>query len=75
MSKRKLQREVANHKSNTIDFQEYVVQRKQVHLIPKTLSQEGYIDALLDESKMIVFATGPAGTGKTMLAMLAAIKS
>ena len=28
-----------------------------------------------DESKYIVFATGPAGTGKTMLAMLAGIKA
>jgi len=30
---------------------------------------------LLDPTKIVVFATGPAGTGKTMLAVLAAIKA
>jgi phosphate starvation-inducible PhoH-like protein len=30
---------------------------------------------LLDPSKLLVFAVGPAGTGKTMLAVLAAIKA
>jgi phosphate starvation-inducible PhoH-like protein len=49
--------------------------RKQVHLLPKTLNQETYINLLTDPDKLIVFATGPAGTGKTMLAMLAGIKA
>jgi phosphate starvation-inducible PhoH-like protein len=44
-------------------------------LLPKTLNQESYINLLTDPSKLIVFATGPAGTGKTMLAMLAGIKA
>jgi phosphate starvation-inducible PhoH-like protein len=43
--------------------------------LPKTLNQETYINLLTDPSKLIVFATGPAGTGKTMLAMLAGIKA
>lgn len=60
---------------NTISFNNYVQQRKTVHLIPKSLNQEEYISLLTDESKHIVFATGPAGTGKTMLAMLAGIKA
>lgn len=34
---------------------------------PKTLGQKKYIDAIKD--KMIVFGLGPAGTGKTYLAM------
>lgn len=38
---------------------------------PKTLGQKQYIDAIRD--KMIVFGTGPAGTGKTYLAMAMAI--
>lgn len=49
--------------------------KRQVHLLPKTLNQETYINLLTDPSKIIVFATGPAGTGKTMLAMLAGIKA
>ena len=38
---------------------------------PKTLGQKKYIDAIRD--KMIVFGLGPAGTGKTYLAMAMAI--
>ena len=38
---------------------------------PKTIGQKEYVDAIRD--KMIVFGTGPAGTGKTYLAMAMAI--
>ncbi len=38
---------------------------------PKTLGQKAYVDAI--RQKMIVFGTGPAGTGKTYLAMAMAI--
>lgn len=38
---------------------------------PKTLGQKKYVDAIRD--KMVVFGTGPAGTGKTYLAMAMAI--
>lgn len=38
---------------------------------PKTLGQKQYIDAI--RNKMIVFGLGPAGTGKTYLAMALAI--
>ncbi len=38
---------------------------------PKTLGQKKYIDAI--KEKMIVFGIGPAGTGKTYLAMAMAI--
>ena len=51
------------------------VKKTVVSLIPKTVNQEQYISQLLDDQKRIVFAVGPAGTGKTMLAMLAAIKA
>ena len=60
---------------NTVNFNTYVQQRKTVNLIPKSLNQEQYIQLLTDDSKYIVFATGPAGTGKTMLAMLAGIRA
>ena len=50
-------------------------QRKKVELIPKSRNQESYIDLLTDADKLIIFATGPAGTGKTMLAVMAAIKA
>lgn len=38
---------------------------------PKTVGQKKYVDAIRD--KMIVFGLGPAGTGKTYLAMAMAI--
>jgi phosphate starvation-inducible PhoH-like protein len=38
---------------------------------PKTLGQKKYVDAI--RNKMIVFGLGPAGTGKTYLAMAMAI--
>lgn len=53
----------------------YGNKKRQVHLLPKTLNQEAYINLLTDPAKIIIFATGPAGTGKTMLAMLAGIKA
>lgn len=40
---------------------------------PKTLGQKHYIDEIRD--KMIVFGIGPAGTGKTYLAMAMAIQA
>ena len=47
--------------------------RKRVQIYPKNLNQETYLLKLNDPSKMIIFAIGPAGTGKTMLAVQWAI--
>ena len=40
---------------------------------PKTMGQKKYVDMIMD--KMIVFGVGPAGTGKTYLAMAMAINA
>ena len=61
--------------NNVVSLSSYYTKKRQVHLLPKTLNQETYINLLTDSSKLIVFATGPAGTGKTMLAMMAGIKA
>jgi phosphate starvation-inducible PhoH-like protein len=50
-------------------------QQRPIVLLPKSLTQEKYIDQLTDPKRLIIFATGPAGTGKTMLAVLAALKA
>jgi phosphate starvation-inducible PhoH-like protein len=47
--------------------------KKNVVLIPKNVAQEKYVIALENQDINIVFAAGPAGTGKTMLATLAGI--
>lgn len=46
---------------------------KKVEMLPRNTAQEAYVEALLD--KRMVFAVGPAGTGKTLLAVLRAIKA
>lgn len=48
--------------------------KKKVELLPRNLRQEEYIDMLTNEDYSVVFATGPAGTGKTLLCTLYAIK-
>lgn len=56
--------------TNIVELKDYR-QSKKIVLLPKNLAQESYIDALEDANIHIVFAAGPAGTGKTMLATLA----
>ena len=43
------------------------------HITPKTINQKRYVDAIRDGT--ITFAIGPAGTGKTYLAMALAVAS
>ena len=61
--------------SNVINIdQKLHKKRRHVQVYPKNLSQENYLLKLNDPEKMIVFAIGPAGTGKTMLAVQWAIQ-
>ena len=66
------------HESKTIDLIQETYkhkQRKSIELLPQSVNQEKYILSLIDRDLDIVVVSGPAGTGKTYLAMLAAIKS
>jgi phosphate starvation-inducible PhoH-like protein len=78
-SKKHSEQTFYRNESKTIDFTQAQkgirVDKRPVQLIPKSLNQEKYIMALLDENTDIVVVGGPAGTGKTYLAMLAAIKA
>lgn len=58
---------------NIVNINTYA--NKRPTLTPKSLKQEEYIAMLADPAKMIIFAVGPAGTGKTMLAVLAGIQA
>ena len=58
-----------------VQIDSYQKQRRPIQLHPKSLNQETYIDLLENPQHLIVFASGPAGTGKTMLAVLAALKA
>jgi phosphate starvation-inducible PhoH-like protein len=48
--------------------------KKAVELLPRSIAQEDYCDALESPNKHIVFAMGPAGCGKTLLATIFALK-
>jgi predicted ribonuclease YlaK len=67
------------NESKTIDFSQAQQQqkkpRKPIDLVPQSINQEKYIIALTDPETDIVMVSGPAGTGKTYLAMLAAMKN
>jgi phosphate starvation-inducible PhoH-like protein len=62
---------------NTIQFNQAPKQNRlrQIDLVPRTRNQERLVMALQDADQHIVVTAGPAGTGKTYLAMLAAVKA
>jgi phosphate starvation-inducible protein PhoH and related proteins len=69
----KQQNSRANFNNNVVNINTF--QKKQtVTILPRNKNQESYILKLLDESKDIVFGIGPAGTGKTLLAVQVAVK-
>jgi len=65
------------NESKTIDFNQAQPKRatRPIELIPQSRNQEKYIIQLTDPETDIVMVSGPAGTGKTYLAMLAAIQA
>jgi len=75
MSRKNAKRSYKNNNSNVVNIESFIERKKQVVLLPRNLNQETYIQSLLNEQNVIVFATGPAGTGKTMLAVQAAIRA
>lgn len=52
----------------------YKPRTRTIELSPRNPNQARYIDLLYTEGKDIIFATGPAGTGKTFLPALYAIR-
>lgn len=78
MSKRALKEQKrTSHSENVIFFQEAQnhFKLKPISLIPRTLNQEKLVLALQDANQHVVVATGPAGTGKTYLAILRAVQA
>ena len=62
-----------NDHSNVISVNEHRQRKKHVTIVPRNIAQEDYCELLDNNKKNIVFAMGPAGTGKTLLGVLAAI--
>jgi phosphate starvation-inducible PhoH-like protein len=64
------------NQENTIKFdQAKPVKQRPIDIVPRTRNQEKLVLALQDVDQHIVVTAGPAGTGKTYLAMLAAVKA
>ena len=62
--------------ANTIAFNSAPrAQPRRIDLIPRTRNQENLVLALQNPDTHIVVTVGPAGTGKTYLAMQAAVKA
>jgi phosphate starvation-inducible PhoH-like protein len=53
---------------------ETITRQKDVVIVPRNFKQDDLLDLLNNPQKHIVFATGPAGTGKTMISTLYAIQ-
>lgn len=60
---------------NVFQIQTRRVSSRPVDLVPRTRNQERLVLALQSEKEHIVVTVGPAGTGKTYLAMQAAVKA
>jgi phosphate starvation-inducible PhoH-like protein len=60
--------------NNLIQIKPYLRKKQQVQIVPRSVSQETYLELLKNPKKYIVFAIGPAGTGKTMLGVQMAVK-
>ena len=73
MGAKRAKRRYEQQRSNIINFQPH--KHKQVQILPRNKNQETYMLKLLDARKDIVFGIGPAGTGKTLLAVQVAIKN
>jgi phosphate starvation-inducible PhoH-like protein len=63
-----------NDQDNLIQIKPYLKKNREVVIVPRNLSQEKYLELLNDPTKFIVFAIGPAGTGKTLFGVQMAIK-
>lgn len=73
--KKKAAKLAVNQDQNVVQFKQFLPRKKnKVTIYPKNLNQEDYLLKLQDQSKDIVFAIGPAGTGKTMIACQQAVK-
>ena len=59
--------------TNVVDLQVYQ-KKNQVTILPRNINQETYMLKLLDRKKDIIFGIGPAGTGKTLIAVQVAVK-
>ena len=75
MTKQRQKRALPQENASILSMDKFRKERvHKVEILPKNMRQEDYLALLEDPRKNIVFAIGPAGTGKTLLACLLAIR-
>ena len=68
-------RKSKNFHNNVVQIDNYLPEKKKtVKIYPRNRAQENYLLTLSDTGKDVVFGIGPAGTGKTLIAVLTAVK-
>ena len=72
-AKRKAHKRQNPNFDNVVDINIHQ-KKQQVNILPRNRNQESYVLSLLNLDKSIVFGVGPAGTGKTLLAVQVAVK-
>ena len=74
-AKRSARKSKQRNENNIVAINNFLPQKKkEVKILPRNINQETYVLKLLDPKKDIVFGIGPAGTGKTLLAVQTAVK-
>jgi len=71
-AKRKSKKKLNNY-TNIVNIDSYQ-KKSSITILPRNKHQETYLLKMLDTNKSIVFGIGPAGTGKTLLAVQTAVK-
>ena len=75
-AQRRMQQEHVQTFENTIDFRKVTKsQPRRIELRPKSIAQEQLLLTLMDPKIDITVAIGPAGTGKSYIAMTAALQA
>ena len=75
-AKAQRRKDTMTHQENTIRFdQAKPIKQRPIDIVPRTRNQERLVLALQSDDQHIVVTAGPAGTGKTYLAMLAAVQA
>ena len=73
MGAKRASRKRQNSVNNVVEFDKFK-SKNQVQILPRNKNQETYMLKLLDREKDIIFGIGPAGTGKTLIAVQVAVK-
>ena len=71
---KKNNKHIVNH-PNIVNLNSFTKKNAAVNIVPRNKNQEKYVLEILNSERDIVLGIGPAGTGKTLLAVQCAVKS